>query len=1432
MKPGWTQLRTCHSDDPTDALENGDCRPSSLEYPEVRTVMRGWDTQTMGSWLLQILMSELLGVPASIEAGAPDLIGDFYNMRYPSPNSNGLTDAECLVRASEMDNGECITSTQEKDSSYVPCCHISPEVWEERRGILSPLVSSGVMEPFSELNALAYQTWMIPKFAVERDPTLGIYTGLQGEENRKKLAETFLTPTTWKQYCDEVSDSELCEDDVAVRAPITPEEEESMFAEGLYIGHFRQLPEQNCTLHPTTCYGHFADYPCTWATFFRQQAHWNNISMKSTGSSGGIQGYSSTQLHQMWAAANATKSPLMMLWWTPDTFYQEYFGTEAELTGVRLPPPSQECLDSRLDYPDRCESDENNHIGNSAGCDYSTQSLKKGLSRALQEKWGRDSDLPSELWSPAYEAAQNYELTEFQMGTIMKNRDNLDTGDPGMDFRLATCQWVVDNFDLFQSFVPTTYPRVVQELKIGDDNLFNTALAMALFAVFAVVDCMVLTAANRRNKAIYHIKPEFLFLILMGMLFISGAAIANSAPPSNESCTAIPWFYNIGYCMLILPLVFRVYAILRVLNRGKQMKRVKVGKRRLLWSMVGAIVLVIIYNLTWTLVDTPDVFEKYELSGSANEQGETVVEVSYYCGSDSPLWVGLSITVQVCMLCLGTIWAFMTMRVGKGGFIDSLQLTLLILFVSSLVRLAVFLFRDSFDAVDTMGVNSLISSAETITTLVVFIVPKLLDKDKVEEKSEEAMPDLFPRTTILYADISGFAAWSSVRSPQQVFKFLESIYSEIDILAEKKGVMKVETSGETYVAVTGIPREREDHAVAMCRFAMEIMATMAETTQRLDVVYGPDTADLSLRIGLHSGAVTGGYLKGKGARFQLFGDNAGIARQVCLVGNHGCILISEETAMLLRNEGKEHWLEKRGEMVPIKGHSDKQTYWLTQQVGRSVSVTGRTHSIVTDDKDVARLKEITADASDRSRRLIDWNVEVLHKLLKQIEARRLAKDSVLTGPAHIATASIRMATDAVTLSSPGKRRVKSMSVSVHNASIHNSSIQNQSFHSDSAGNDTSTETSEMMPLEEVVEVIPLPKFDHKVAKKQKDWEEVVIPESVLGQLRSFVSYIAERYNDNPFHSFAHASHVVMSSIKYMNRIVAPNDLDIEEDESHIKTKAAAALHDHTYGITSDPLTQFACVLSALIHDVDHPGVPNGQLIKEDPAMANTYKQRSVAEQNSFDIAWKLLMESKFDSLRAYICGDNEGLVRLRQLVINGVMATDLGDKELKTLRNGRWYKAFQQSEQEAAPSPESNVEDVNRKATIVIEHLIQAADVSHTMQHWDIYREWNSKLFSEMYLAYRQGRSDTNPAEGWYQGEIGFFDFYIIPLSQKLNDCGVFGVTSDENLNYAKLNRELWVSLGKAATEEMLERCEKEYDRKMAQEVDNQIEIFTEEDMI
>jgi hypothetical protein len=73
-----------------------------------------------------------------------------------------------------------------------------------------------------------------------------------------------------------------------------------------------------------------------------------------------------------------------------------------------------------------------------------------------------------------------------------------------------------------------------------------------------------------------------------------------------------------------------------------------------------------------------------------------------------------------------------------------------------------------------------------------------------------------------------------------------------------------------------------------------------------------------------------------------------------------------------------------------------------------------------------------------------------------------------------------------------------------------------------------------------------------------------------------------------------------------------------------------------------------------------------------------------------------------------------------------------------------------------------------------------------------------------MYVAYCEGRLAKNPGDFWYNGELGFFDNYIIPLAKKLKDCNVFGVSSDECLNYALQNREEWETRGQEIVQELI----------------------------
>jgi hypothetical protein len=455
--------------------------------------------------------------------------------------------------------------------------------------------------------------------------------------------------------------------------------------------------------------------------------------------------------------------------------------------------------------------------------------------------------------------------------------------------------------------------------------------------------------------------------------------------------------------------------------------------------------------------------------------------------------------------------------------------------------------------------------------------------------------------------------------------------------------------------------------------------------------------------------------------------------------------------------GKEHWVTLREDKVVAKGKGELQTYWLKLKRGTAISANSEESesSDVSENDSVDKQAKPVSTLTARQNRIVDWHVDLLQRLLKNIIAHRQAL-GVKPDTAN------RMRVAEKNLKNP-----------------------------------------DLMVLDEVQDVIMLPQYDANAAQNQAENESVNIDPIVISQLLNYIQTIALMYCDNPFHNFEHASHVMMSSIKLLSRIVGP-DIETADDN------AAKSLHDHTYGIASDPLTQFSVVLSALIHDVDHSGVPNTQLIKENHELCTLFKNNSVAEQHSVNIAWDLLMEDAYVDLRGVIYSNEQELKRFRQLVVNAVMATDIMDKELGLQRRARWNKAFSDDIAMEGPRPSSE-EETNRKATIVIEHLIQASDVAHTMQHWHVYKKWNGRLFEELYRAYKEGRSEKDPADNWYEGEIGFFDFYVIPLAKNLKNCGVFGVSSDECLSYARQNRREWVAKGQGVVAELIAKVSEEY---------------------
>lgn len=201
------------------------------------------------------------------------------------------------------------------------------------------------------------------------------------------------------------------------------------------------------------------------------------------------------------------------------------------------------------------------------------------------------------------------------------------------------------------------------------------------------------------------------------------------------------------------------------------------------------------------------------------------------------------------------------------------------------------------------------------------------DRSSKDKSFQVGQPiaDEFPSVTIMFADIAGFTAWSSAHTPQQVFQLLESLFGQFDRAANKLGVFKVETIGDCYVAVSGLPDPKDDHAVIMSQFALECQRKFNQAVDSLKEI---DADTLRLRSGLHSGPITAGILRGQKSRFQLFGDTMNTASRMESTGEPLRVQISEQTAKLLIDANKESWFIPREGLITAKGKGSLQTYWL------------------------------------------------------------------------------------------------------------------------------------------------------------------------------------------------------------------------------------------------------------------------------------------------------------------------------------------------------------------------------------------------------------------------------------------------------------------------------------------------------------------------
>ena len=242
--------------------------------------------------------------------------------------------------------------------------------------------------------------------------------------------------------------------------------------------------------------------------------------------------------------------------------------------------------------------------------------------------------------------------------------------------------------------------------------------------------------------------------------------------------------------------------------------------------------------------------------------------------------------------------------------------------------------------------------------------------------------------------------------------------------------MSEKLTSSTHTLLSRLHVQNERSCCRSCKYRSFFFPTVTKGTiilttllathcNRQELELGPGTNELSLRVGLHSGPVTAGVLRGDRARFQLFGDTGPLRMMVSRLvavalddlslfrfwifplvntasrmestGVKGRIQMSSDTAEQLIIHGKQEWLQVREDRVHAKGKGDLETFFLKAS-GSDSKTSGTMDSTEFSFNNAstshAALDQMESLSSEKVSSLIRWNVEMLTRFLKEIVASR------------------------------------------------------------------------------------------------------------------------------------------------------------------------------------------------------------------------------------------------------------------------------------------------------------------------------------------------------------------------------------------------------------------------------------------------------------
>lgn len=570
-------------------------------------------------------------------------------------------------------------------------------------------------------------------------------------------------------------------------------------------------------------------------------------------------------------------------------------------------------------------------------------------------------------------------------------------------------------------------------------------------------------------------------------------------------------------------------------------------------------------------------------------------------------------------------------------------------------------------------------------------------------------PQLYEDVTLFFSDVVGFTKICDAVEPWDVIDMLNQLYTIMDHLASRFNLYKVETIGDAYMCCSGLPTPDENHAQNIANFALAV----AECVQ---LVQSPaDGTPIQLRIGIHTGHCMGGVVGTLTPHYCLFGDMVNTTARhesTSLNGKIQCSSVLYEHLAEFSSDGSPQYKFTPRGYVEMKGKGRCFTYWLENGTNQNESASP---------KKVKQLRSEVSKVLSKNR----WKKRKYFNVRRRSSSMGAYDVALLSDDATISTDRISF----IDAASEADSSVRGSTGLSDDDIFSNFDTASYSEMKRTAWLDIRWDP-QLSRIDLVAAIHGLLSSMLWMCTAEVTSGTPLENKEVLdAELLRYVDRISSLYPDNCFHNWEHACQVTLSATFLVKQY-------------------------HESGLVDkNPFVRFITVFAALIHDVKHLGLPNAQLQKDEHSLSVVYCQGSYLERQSIQVGIGIFVE-EFPELSTSILKLCPEFINL---VTYGVLATDVANSATQQTIQDRFERLIN------GPTP-TELEQTQ----CVIEQILLMADVGHCSQSYENFLKWNECFFHECLNNHKVGKG-FNPREGWFHGEIGFIESYILPLTERVS---------------------------------------------------------------